>query len=122
MVERINDNTYKFDLKGKSNASATFNVVDLVPFDFDVGFDSRMNLIKERGNDENQSQHRGSKDPLQGIKCLMSINQVKYANVALLKLIRNLLAKESIHFEDVKVEESSLRLVNVFLASFQGFK
>ena len=52
----------------------------------------------------------------------MSRNRVKHVNVALSKLIHNLIAKESMHFEDVKVEESSPRLVNVFLASFQGFE
>ena len=45
MVEHINDNAYKFDLKGESNVSATFNVVDFVPFNFDVGFDLKTNLL-----------------------------------------------------------------------------
>ena len=49
-------------------------------------------------------------------------NRVKHANMALSKLIYNLLAKESVNFEDVKVEEASSRLVNLFLASFQSFK
>ena len=52
----------------------------------------------------------------------MSRNQVKLANVVLSKLIYNLLTKERINFEDVKVEEASPRLVNVFLVSFQGFE
>ena len=64
MVKHINDNAYKLDLKGESNVSTTFNVTDLVPFDFDVGFDSRTNLLEEGGNDENQGQQRGSNDPL----------------------------------------------------------
>ena len=50
----------------------------------------------------------------------MSRNRVKHANVVLLKLIYNFLAEESMHFEDVKVEVSLPRLVNVFLMSFKG--
>ena len=49
-------------------------------------------------------------------------NRVKHTNVVLNKLICNLQTKESVHFEDFKVEESSPRLVNVLLVSFQGFK
>ena len=49
-------------------------------------------------------------------------NRIKHANVVLSKLIYNSLAKESMHFEDVKVEESLPRLVNVFLTSFKGFE
>ena len=51
----------------------------------------------------------------------MSRNQVKHTNVALNKLIYILLADKSTHFKDVKVEESSLRLFNILLVSFQGF-
>ena len=46
VVEHINDNAYKLDLKGESNVNATFNVADLVPFDFDIGLNSRMNLLE----------------------------------------------------------------------------
>ena len=59
VLERINDNTYKLDLPGEYNISATFNVSDLSPFN--VGDDSRTNPFKERGNDEN---HKAFKDPL----------------------------------------------------------
>ena len=59
VLERINDNTYKLDLPGEYNISATFNVFDLSPFD--VGDDSRMNPFEERGNDEN---YKEFKDPL----------------------------------------------------------
>ena len=59
VLERINDNTYKLDLSGEYNISATFNVSDLSPFD--VGDDSRKNPFEERGNDENQ---KAFKDPL----------------------------------------------------------
>ena len=64
---------------------------------------------------------RGSKDILQVIRGLMLRNRVKHANMMLNKLICNLLSKESMHFEDVKVEESSLRLLNMLLVSFQDF-
>lgn len=35
VLERINDNAYKLDLPGEYNISASFNVVDLSPFDVD---------------------------------------------------------------------------------------
>ena len=46
-LESINDNAYKTNLPGEYNISATFNVVDLSPFD--VGNDSRLNPFEERG-------------------------------------------------------------------------
>ena len=52
VIEKINDNAYKVDLPGEYNVSATFNVLDLSPFD--VGeTDSRTDPFEERGNDEN---------------------------------------------------------------------
>ena len=53
VLERINDNAYKIDLPGEYGVSATFNVADLSPFDFDVGADSRTNHFEEGGNDAN---------------------------------------------------------------------
>ena len=50
ILEKINDNAYKVDLPGEFNVCASFNVADLSPFD--VGDDSRLNPIEERGNDE----------------------------------------------------------------------
>ncbi|KAH9687341.1 hypothetical protein KPL70_014729 [Citrus sinensis] len=55
VVARINDNAYKLDLPGEYNVSAIFNVSDLSPFD--IGEDSRTNLLEESGNDEN---HQGN--------------------------------------------------------------
>ncbi|GKV49085.1 hypothetical protein SLEP1_g55854 [Rubroshorea leprosula] len=52
LIARINDNTYKLELPGEYNVSATFNVSDLSPFD--VGDDLRTNPFEERGNDGNQ--------------------------------------------------------------------
>ena len=51
VLERINDNAYKIDLPGEYNVSATFNVINLSLFNFDIGVDSRMNHLKEGGND-----------------------------------------------------------------------
>ena len=47
---RVNDNTYKLDLPGEYNVSTTFNVSDLLPFDFE-GEDSRVNPFEEGGSD-----------------------------------------------------------------------
>ena len=49
VLERINDNAYKLDLSDEYNVSATFNVIDLSPFD--VGDDLRTNSFQEEGND-----------------------------------------------------------------------
>ena len=51
VLERINDNAYKIDLKGEYNVSGTFNIADLSPFDVGDELDSRMNHPKEGGND-----------------------------------------------------------------------
>uniref|UniRef100_A0A2N9H5K8 Reverse transcriptase domain-containing protein n=1 Tax=Fagus sylvatica TaxID=28930 RepID=A0A2N9H5K8_FAGSY len=62
ILEKINDNAYKVDLRGEYKVSATFNVSDLSPFD--EGEDSWSNPFKERGNDGNQG-GPSLKDPLQ---------------------------------------------------------
>ena len=49
VLEYINDNAYKIELPGEYGVSATFNVADLSPFDFDVGIDSRTNHLEEGG-------------------------------------------------------------------------
>ena len=50
VLEKVNDNAYKADLRGKYHVSATFNVFDLSLFD--VGnFDSRTNPFKEGEKD-----------------------------------------------------------------------
>ena len=50
VVARVNDNAYKLDLPGEYTVSATFNVSDLVPFDYEGG-DLRANPFEEGGND-----------------------------------------------------------------------
>ncbi|XP_016694521.1 uncharacterized protein [Gossypium hirsutum] len=52
VLQCINENSYKLDLPGEYNISASFNVSDLSPFD--VGFDLGTNRFEERGNDANQ--------------------------------------------------------------------
>lgn len=37
MVARVNRNAYKLDLPREYSISATFNVFDFSPFEFDVG-------------------------------------------------------------------------------------
>ena len=66
MLERVNDNGYKIDLPGEYDVSATFNVADLSPFDFDIGADSRTNHLEEGGNDATKDQSKPIKlnDPL----------------------------------------------------------
>ena len=49
VVARVNDNAYKLDLPGEYSVSATFNVSDLVPFDYEGG-DLRANPFEEGGN------------------------------------------------------------------------
>ena len=61
VLERINDNAYKLDLKGEHNVSATFNVSDLTPFD--AGADLRTNPFQEEGNDAEHG--TTSRDPVQ---------------------------------------------------------
>ncbi|XP_071909677.1 uncharacterized protein [Coffea arabica] len=52
VLERINDNAYKLELPSEYGISASFNVSDLSPFDFDTDFeDSRMNPFEGGGND-----------------------------------------------------------------------
>ena len=61
MLERINDNAYKINLPSEYDVSATFNITDLSPFDFDIGADSRTNHLEEGGND-------ATKEPSKPIK------------------------------------------------------
>ncbi len=49
VLERINDNSYKLDLPGEYNVSASFNVSDLSPYD--VGDDLRTSRFEGGGDD-----------------------------------------------------------------------
>ena len=56
VLERINDNAYKLDLRGEYNVSSTFNVADLTPFDVgNEDLDLRTNPFKEREDDMNST-------------------------------------------------------------------
>lgn len=52
VIERINDNAYKLKFPNEYNVSASFYNSDLSPFD--IGDDSRTNLLHGRGNNENK--------------------------------------------------------------------
>ena len=52
VIQRINDNAYKIDLLGKYSVSATFNVVDLSPYN--ASEDWRPNPFEKRGDDKSQ--------------------------------------------------------------------
>ncbi|XP_071939968.1 uncharacterized protein [Coffea arabica] len=53
VLERINDNAYKLELPSEYGISASFNVSDLSPFDFDTDFeDSGTNPFEGGGNDK----------------------------------------------------------------------
>ena len=65
VLERINENSYRLDLPGEYNISASFNVSDLSPLDVD--FDLRANRFEE-GEDDTatlQVQPSSSKEPLE---------------------------------------------------------
>ena len=49
ILKLINDNSYKVDLLGEYDVTATFNVYNLSLFD--LGDDSRSNSFKERQDD-----------------------------------------------------------------------
>jgi hypothetical protein len=49
ILKLINDNSYKVDLLGEYDVTATFNVYNLSLFD--LGDDSRSNSFKERRDD-----------------------------------------------------------------------
>src|SRR2546422_9926757 len=61
VVEKINNNAYKFDLSGEYNVSSTFNVSDLSPFD---DADLRTNLFEEGENDASQEPLKLANGPI----------------------------------------------------------
>ena len=110
VLERINDNAYKIDLPGEYNVSATFNVSDLSPFDFDAGADLRTNPFEERGNDGNQ----GSKpnDPLSINGGPMTRARAKRMKEALNGLIQEIWAKSLVQ-QGLDDMERTPRLQNI---------
>jgi hypothetical protein len=66
VLELTNNNTYKLDLPGEYNVSATFNVSDLSPFGVGDELDLRTNPFQEEGNDEDMASTRSwNADPIQ---------------------------------------------------------
>ena len=57
VLERVNDNAYKFDLPGEYGINTTFNVSNLTLFDADT--DLRANPLHGGGNDVNIEPYRG---------------------------------------------------------------
>ena len=51
VLQRVNDNTYKLELPGEYNVSATFNVADLSPFLKEDDLDLRTNPSQVEGTD-----------------------------------------------------------------------
>ena len=93
VLERINDNAYKLDLKGEHNVSATFNVADLSLF---VVGDSRLNPFQEEGNDRDQvATSYIPKDPFQGIGGPMTRARTKKMKEALQGLVIEVKDKEA---------------------------
>ena len=63
-MARVNNNAYKLDLLGEYNICVTFNVSDLLSFDFE-GKNLRTNPFEERRNDVNPSpKPKDIQDPL----------------------------------------------------------
>src|SRR3989442_4889134 len=61
VIEKINNNAYKIDLRGEYNVSSTFNVSDLSPFD---DADLRTNLFEEGENDASQQPLKLANGPI----------------------------------------------------------
>ncbi|KAA3461767.1 reverse transcriptase [Gossypium australe] len=86
VIERINENSYKLDLPGEYNISATFNVSDLTPFD--VGTDLRTSQFQEGEDDTGVHHHESSpsQNPMvlpQGPIIRARAKQLKEAIIAL---------------------------------------
>jgi hypothetical protein len=97
VLERINDNKYKFDLLGEYGVSVTFNVVDLTLFDTD--FDSRSNLFYERGDDVDQLRNT-SKDSLHVPNGPMTRSKTKTLNSLVLKVSTKSYLKGSLEYQE----------------------
>ena len=110
VLERINDNAYKIDLPGEYNVSATFNVSDLSPFDFDEDADLRTNPFEERGNDRNQESKL--MDPLSINEGLVTRARAKRMKEGLNGLIQEIWAK-SLTQHGLDGLEGTSRLQNI---------
>lgn len=62
IIEKVNDNTYKVDLPGDYNVSATFNIKDLTPYlDDDDDSDLRTNHYQLGANDVHHENYNPSR-------------------------------------------------------------
>ena len=87
VLERINDNSYRLDLPGEYNVSATFNVSDLSPFI--EGEDLRTNPFQEEGSDEDIKATKNIHNPIQ-----VPIEPVTRARAKKFKYVLNGLIQE----------------------------
>ena len=114
VVARVNDNAYKLDLPGDYGVSATFNVPDLSPFEFDAGLmDSRTNPSEEGGNDGNPRSGKlemdgmledkvYTSDPLEEMHGPMTRARKKKMQEALNNLITSAHSMDVLKFQDNK--------------------
>lgn len=114
VVAGVNDNAHKLDLPGDYGVSATFNVSDLSPFEFDTSsLDSRTNPSKEGGNDANERSSQTKKeeklggsistmDPLEEIHGPMTRARKKKMQEALKEIIHSTHSKEELKIQDYK--------------------
>jgi hypothetical protein len=110
VLERINDNTYKIDLPGEYDFSATFNVANLTLFDID--FDSMSNPFKERGDDVDQPKNT-SKDPLHIQNGPMTRSKTKELKEALNAFVLNVSTKSELKCPLEYQEEILVHLIHV---------
>ena len=111
VLARINNNTYKLDLPGEYNISATFNFFDISPFD--VGEDLRTNPFEERGNDDNQQ--ASLKDPLHVPVRSITRAKSKMIKEALSGLIQEIWADSKTGHSNLGLKEDE-RVINLIQA------
>ena len=109
VLERINNNAYKLDLLGEYTVSATFNVINLSPFD--AGDDLRTNPFQEEGNDGNRAKE-GSVDPIEVPLGPMTRARAKRFKEALHVLIRDAHVEEA-HVFNSKKETKMLHAIKL---------
>ena len=123
---RIGDNAYVLDLPGDYGVSATFNVADLSPFEFD-DLDSRTSPFEQGGNNENKGGSATSpstsapsssanpiSDPLHNISGPLTRSRAKRMKDALATLITSTRTKEELKLQDFSY------VVNVLILDEMG--
>ena len=104
---RVGDNAYILDLPGDYGVSATFNVADLSPFEFD-NIDSRTSPFQQGGNDEDieaqspsQAINSPTNDPLTQMTGPMTRSRTKKMKDALATLILDVQADSFTYFQSL---------------------